>query len=160
MSPKLFNVPAEGIFDKASTRNAIRKNRCIIPATGFFLWKSIGKKKQTPYFYYLDQNQVFGIAGIWETEEDLEGKEYQCFLCLTEKRESADWPVLIPSSEFAHWLSDDLKDDQIAELIEKSASIDFANHPVGPSISNERLNTPQLIQPTNPTDQYGNYTLF
>ncbi len=160
MSPKLYNIPSAQIFDKPSTKRAIMSMRCIIPTNGFFLWKQLGKKKLSPNFHYKNANKLFGLAGIWETSDDLDGNESLCFLCLVRNEIAQGWPVIIEPEDWKIWLDPDQPQGRIAEIMDKSESLSLNSHPVSPAISNEQNNSPQLIAPINPTDQYGNYTLF
>src|ERR1035437_5841766 len=43
-----FNARAETIMDKPFFRSAFKRTRCLIPASGYFEWQTIGKEKQ-PY---------------------------------------------------------------------------------------------------------------
>src|SRR3954471_10132351 len=52
---KLANARSEGIADKPSFRDALRRRRCLIPASGFFEWQTIGKLKQPWYFFLRDE---------------------------------------------------------------------------------------------------------
>ena len=46
---KTYNARAEAIFDKPTWSRAIREQRCLIPANGFFEWKNLETGK-TPYY--------------------------------------------------------------------------------------------------------------
>lgn len=164
-SSKLFNTPVNQVFTKASTKTAMKSRRCIILADGIFLWKQIGKKKQTPYYFYQDNQQLFGMAGYWESSEDLEGHEFQCFMLITGSHPQLsdiqdDSPLFLQPSEFKNWLDPNADQDQLNAILDKGGATRFASHAVSPAIQNDELNHAGLISPTTPSDQHGNYTLF
>ena len=61
--PKPFNARAEGISTKPMFRGALRHGRCLIPASGFFEWKTTGKTK-TPFFIRPIDGGSFIFAGL------------------------------------------------------------------------------------------------
>jgi putative SOS response-associated peptidase YedK len=63
--PFLTNARSETVAEKPSFRSAFKKRRCIIPATGFYEWQTIGKEK-LPFFFRLTHG-IMPLAGIWES---------------------------------------------------------------------------------------------
>lgn len=160
MSPKLHNTYIDDNFEKPSLLKALRTGRCLVPANGYFVWKQIGKKQQTPHFNYLNGNELFGIAGLWEQAEDLDGNDYRCFLLLATKTNSGDRPVVFKRSDFDKWLNPETTIEMVVSLIKDSSKMSFINHPASPGINDPANNSPALVKATNPADQHGNYTLF
>ncbi|MBF0350857.1 MAG: SOS response-associated peptidase [SAR324 cluster bacterium] len=70
---KLINARAETLAEKPSFRQALTRRRCLIPASGFFEWKSSGKQK-TPLYIRLKNTPLFSMAGLWEEWKNPEGK--------------------------------------------------------------------------------------
>src|SRR5271166_2157057 len=64
---KLINARSETVAEKPSFRSAFKKRRCLIPADGYFEWKTEGKKKIPFHFYF---GKPFVFAGIWEIWHD------------------------------------------------------------------------------------------
>ena len=65
---KMINARSEGIATKNAYRHAFRKQRCIIPADGFFEWKVIqGEKRKQPMFIHRVDGEPLAFAGLWET---------------------------------------------------------------------------------------------
>lgn len=63
---KAINARAETIDVKPTFKAAFRLRRCLIPATGFYEWKTEGKRKAPYYFAPADQDEPLVLAGLWE----------------------------------------------------------------------------------------------
>ena len=61
-----LNSKSETIFEKPSFNGPIKKQRCIIPVTGFFEWRDFNKNKY-PYLIKLKDEEIFCLAGIYDT---------------------------------------------------------------------------------------------
>ncbi|MBM3543114.1 MAG: SOS response-associated peptidase [Alphaproteobacteria bacterium] len=60
-----INARAETVHEKPLFREAFRKRRCLIPATGFFEWEQRADGKQ-PWRYTRKDLEPFAFAGLWE----------------------------------------------------------------------------------------------
>jgi putative SOS response-associated peptidase YedK len=60
-----FNARIETLGEKAHFKNAIRKRRAIVPATGYYEWHTVGDIK-TPHFIHLPDGELFTFAGLYE----------------------------------------------------------------------------------------------
>ena len=65
-----FNARCETLQEKASYKNAFNKGqRCIIPALGYYEWKSINDEKQ-PYFAQRGLSEPLFFGGLYEPARD------------------------------------------------------------------------------------------
>jgi putative SOS response-associated peptidase YedK len=62
---KLINARAEGIAERPSFREAFRRRRCLVPADGFYEWRTEGRLKQ-PYLIQRRDRAPIAFAGLWE----------------------------------------------------------------------------------------------
>ena len=62
---KLTNARADTIAEKASYRRPFQKQRCLIPADGFYEWQTTPTGKQ-PFRFTLKDGGFFCMAGLWE----------------------------------------------------------------------------------------------
>lgn len=62
---KMINARAETVAEKPAFRQAFRKRRCLVAATGFYEWRKTATGKQ-PYFITLAEEAPFAFAGLWE----------------------------------------------------------------------------------------------
>ena len=78
----LINARSETAHEKPSFRKAFRYRRCIIPANGFFEWKGEGKTRQ-PFYIRMKENQIMGLAGLWEHWTSHESESLETCTILT-----------------------------------------------------------------------------
>lgn len=62
---RLINARAESVAEKPSFRRAFAKRRCLLPADGFYEWKTEKGAKQ-PYRITMADGRPFAFAGLWE----------------------------------------------------------------------------------------------
>jgi putative SOS response-associated peptidase YedK len=68
-----INAKAETVGGLSSFADAFRHRRCIIPATGFYEWRTEGRKK-VPHRFRLESGVVMGFAGLWDVWTAADGK--------------------------------------------------------------------------------------
>jgi putative SOS response-associated peptidase YedK len=108
-SAPLINARAETLSKKPSFRDAFRKRRCLIPADGFYEWKSQGGGKQA-YRIAMPDDAPFAFAGIWESWQDAQGEALEsCAIITTEASEELAvihhrMPVILPPERYGDWL--------------------------------------------------------
>jgi len=65
-----FNARSETVSEKASFKNAFNKGqRCVIPALGYYEWKSVNDEKQ-PYFAQRGLGEPIFFGGLYEPARD------------------------------------------------------------------------------------------
>jgi putative SOS response-associated peptidase YedK len=166
LSEKIVNVRTETILEKAAQQKSLIKNRCIVPADGFYGWKRAGKKSFIPFRFVAQDSGLFSFAGIWDEYEDTEGNQFHTFSVITVQANSIvasvqeRMPVILDPKEEAVWLNKDSTEADLLGLL-KPLEAEYLNHyPVSPRISDNTADVPSLIIPTPPSDQFGNLTLF
>lgn len=83
---KTFNVRSEDVFKKATWDKAVRTQRCIVPANGFYMWRAHTDGKQP--FYVEGPTPIMAFAGMYGTWINPDGDTQGMFTLLT-----------VPSSE-------------------------------------------------------------
>ena len=62
--PATFNARAETVVDKPMFRDAFKRRRCLIPASGYYEWLATPHGKQ-PFYFTRTDGQPVTIAGLW-----------------------------------------------------------------------------------------------
>ncbi|MDZ4666419.1 MAG: SOS response-associated peptidase [bacterium] len=109
-----LNAKSETVFEKSSFKESIKRQRCLVPLTGFFEWKEMGNKEKQPYFIRLKMQQIFSLAGIYATWQNTEeDRVYNTFSLLTTQANplmaqihntKLRMPVILDQTEEKIWL--------------------------------------------------------
>jgi putative SOS response-associated peptidase YedK len=115
--PATFNARAETVTDKPMFRDAFRRRRCIIPASGYYEWRKTPDEKagtkpgKQPYYVSAADGGVLSFAGLWDTWRHPETREplTSCTIIVTAAntftRAIHDrMPVILDAADFAAWL--------------------------------------------------------
>lgn len=115
---RLINARGETLAEKPSYRDAFKRRRCLIPATGFYEWKKVEGGKQ-PYLLRLRDGAPFGFAGLWSAWRDRESGETleSCAIVTTSPNPLAAtvhdrMPVILPRERHALWLDSGTADPE------------------------------------------------
>jgi putative SOS response-associated peptidase YedK len=141
---RMNNARAETVAEKPSFREAYRKRRCLIPASGFYEWKLESGRKQ-PYYIYPSGGALFSFAGLWEQWQDLQ----TCAIITTEANAKMAavhdrMPVIVSPAEYSAWLSGDAY-EKVALRPCTEAAIEIRR--VSRTVNNTRNDTSSLIEP-------------
>jgi putative SOS response-associated peptidase YedK len=111
-TPATFNARAETVAEKPMFRGAFRRNRCIIPVSGYYEWQATSDGKQPYYFTARDGAPILSIAGLWDEWRDVEtgAPLRSCAMIITAANamvaEVHDrMPVLLQPADFPAWLA-------------------------------------------------------
>ena len=76
--PATFNARAETVETKPMFRDAFKRRRCIIPASGFYEWTDEPHGKQPHLFTAADGSPILAMAGLWDRWRNPETGEDVC----------------------------------------------------------------------------------
>ena len=109
--PATFNARAETLADKPMFRDAFKRNRCLIPASGYYEWLATPTGKQ-PYYYTARDGSALTFAGLWDIWKNKgTGTALQsCTMVVTTANALAGkvhdrMPVLLQPQDFDGWLA-------------------------------------------------------
>lgn len=163
---KLIMVDQETITQKLSSREALLKNRCIIPADGYYDWKKISKKGKVPHRLVFGTNEVISFAGMWEEFEDDEENIVHTFRIITTPANRVvssinnRMPAILTKEDEKVWLDPDSPEDVLLEKLRPFPAEKTGSYTVSPRINDLNNEGPSLIAPMASADQFGNYSLF
>lgn len=147
----LINAKAETILSKAPFKQAIRSQRCLVLADGYFDWKKIGKSK-VPFRITLASDELFAFAGVWDYWENPKGDIVNTFSIITIPSNShiaeigERMPVILTTENEQRWLSDKLSEQEIVSFftpIENGKVSYYQAHKV---VNSSEYDYPECIQ--------------
>ncbi len=118
----MINARAESASEKPAFKQAFRKKRCLIPASGFFEWAKKSKKKQ-PYFICLKNKSPMSFAGLWEEWSAPDGKIIKTCAILTIEANSYlqsihhRMPVILDPEKGINWLDESGNEASLKNLL-------------------------------------------
>lgn len=147
---RMINARAETAAEKPSFRNALKKRRLLVPASGFYEWKSEDGNKQ-PFFIYRRDEKPFSFAGLWE-RWDKGSDPLESFTILTTEPNSLlsdlhnRMPVIIRAEDYSAWLNPDAEPIFLQQMMVPFPSEELTFHPVSKKVNKPSNDHPEIIQ--------------
>ena len=152
-SYRMINARAETIAEKPSFRSAFRHRRCLIPADGYYEWKSVQGRKQ-PYYFSMKDGNPFCFAGLWERWQPADGAPVESCTIITTDANAVGaeihhrMPVILSPDDYAPWLDPrTTESSQLLPLLQPFSPQAMSVYPVSTLVNNARLDEPRCITP-------------
>jgi putative SOS response-associated peptidase YedK len=153
VASKLINARSETAAEKPSFRSAFKRRRCIIPTDGYYEWQARDGQK-IPHFIHMEDQKLFGIAGLWEVWHSPEGDEIRtCSILTTDANDFAQtihnrMPVILDREDYNLWLSPDEKPAPVLQALMKPyQGKNLTAYSVSKMVNRPGVDTPELIVP-------------
>ncbi|MES3030923.1 MAG: SOS response-associated peptidase [Patescibacteria group bacterium] len=146
---KPINARVEGITTSPLFRGAIGGRRCLVPASGWYEWKTENGGKQ-PYRIIRQKEKPIYFAGIYAHAEP-GGEATDTFAIVTREASSEltfvhnRMPVVVPDDLLGEWL--DTKSDRFRSILEKPLLTGFEFYPVDRRMNTPAFNGPECLRP-------------
>jgi putative SOS response-associated peptidase YedK len=137
----MINARAETVASKPAFRDAYRARRCLIPASGFYEWRTEHGLRQ-PYYARPAGAALFAFAGLWERWRDLE----TCAIVTTAANDAMRpihdrMPVIVAQPDYRRWL------EGAEDLLRPAPSSALELVRVTRAVNDARNESPGLIEP-------------
>ncbi|WP_088287013.1 SOS response-associated peptidase [Ideonella sp. A 288] len=159
---KLNNARSEGMADKPSFRQAVRRRRCLLPASGFYEWQAVApvgaKPLKQPWYISPRGAPFFPMAGLfeaWRPKDAAEDTPWLLTCCVVTTAPNAvmspihdRMPVMVPPEHWAAWLSRGQQDPAaLPPLMQGLPDGQMQAWPVDRAVGRSSAQGPQLIEP-------------
>ncbi|HWQ32017.1 MAG TPA: SOS response-associated peptidase [Blastocatellia bacterium] len=152
LAASMINARAETVADKAAYRTPLQRQRCLIPADGWYEWKKTANGKQ-PYYFRRRDGGLFAFAGLWDEWKDPATAEplRTCTIITCAANELAApvhdrMPVVLTPEHEALWLdSKPVGVLALTELLTPYPADELEAIPVSRAVNSPSVDSPELI---------------
>jgi putative SOS response-associated peptidase YedK len=131
------------------------RQRCLVPADGFFEWKRTGTAKQ-PYYLRRGDGGPLAFAGLWDRWRGDAGTEIDSFTIVTTTPNDLVAPIhnrmpaiLLPD-RYDMWLDPEHRDvDDLGSLLGPYPAEEMTAYPVSRFVNNPRNEGPECVSPAS-----------
>jgi putative SOS response-associated peptidase YedK len=135
-------------------KQAFERRRCLVPADGFYEWKTLDPKTKQPMYFHRQDDGLFAFAGLWERwRPDPEAEPVDTFTIITTTPNPImapihdRMPVILDSADYARWLDRDTSGQSLAELLRPYGDSTFQADPVSTAVNSPRHDAPDCVAP-------------
>jgi len=148
---RMINARAETAPGKPSFRDAFKKRRLLIPASGFYEWKKEQDGKQ-PYYVCREDGDPFAFAGLWERWDKGDKPLETCTILTTEPNSLLApihnrMPVIVSPQNFNWWLDPQTDSAGLNALLQPYPPGELTMYPVSRQVNKPSNDNPDLIKP-------------
>jgi putative SOS response-associated peptidase YedK len=154
----VINARAETLADKPLFRNLLTRQRCLVPATGFFEWKTEGHRK-TPFYFSLKGSPCFAFAGLYDEWLGSSGKKNATYTIITTAPNDLvacihnRMPVILKREDEGRWLSgESFSASHLDDTLVPYPPNEMAMYPVSQFVNNPAIDDERVIAPLNSLD--------
>ena len=144
-----INARAETIDEKPMFRDAFGERHCLVVADGFYEWQGDRGGKQ-PYRIALEDDQLFAMAGIWDTWENNGATRTSVAIVTTDANERLEsihdrMPVVLEREDEARWLEPTAVDDA-KSLLDPYDGEDLRAYPISTAVNDPSNDAPAIVE--------------
>ena len=152
-----INARSETVHEKPTFKNAFRRSRCLVPASGYYEWATeLGKyKPRQPVYICRDDDKMLAFAGIHDQWVTPEGQIRDSVAIITREAVGelatvhSRMPMFLPKDRWESWMDPELQDiEKIRSLFENfqpDAHLRFWT--VSDGVNSIKSSGPELIKP-------------
>jgi putative SOS response-associated peptidase YedK len=160
-----MNARSETINEKPAFRSALVRRRCLVPAKGFYEWKTTPDGKKQPYYFHVENHSIFAMAGLWdEWISPVNGEVIRSFTIITTSANEDVSPVhdrmsvmFTNMEQYNTWLSPETPHKTIQDILKPMPNGSLTSYKVSQQVNSARSEGKQLLQPDV---EPSNLTLF
>jgi putative SOS response-associated peptidase YedK len=151
--PPLINARAESLPKQPAFAESFRERRCLIPADGFYEWRT-DEGGKVPIWLTRPDVDLFAFAGIWTALPSRDKSAEPLHSCAIVTCAPNDlirpihdrMPVVLEPELEASWLDPDLDEEELLGLLVPATEGALVAREVGDFVNDVRDDGPHLIE--------------
>lgn len=148
------NADQATLSQKPYLARMLRKQRCVVPCSGFFGRKQLGRERDPRAMHIVLPNQpVFGMAGFYDSWKDARGQEVRAFTIITAPSSGpmSVWqprvPVILDEEGMEDWLNPRMTEFAgLRKHLEGMDSYLMRSYPVTNAVHDDLYESPDCIR--------------
>ncbi len=152
--PLIINARAETMAQKPAFRDALKHQRCVLPASGYYEWQTDAAGRKRPHYVTFRDGRPMVMAGFYATWVGPEGEEIDTVAVVTVPANGDlthvhdRMPALLEGDAVDKWLDvRNVRAEEAAPAIRPAAEGTMSAHPVSTRVNSARNDGPDLIDP-------------
>lgn len=149
-----FNARSEDVARKPTFRQAFKRGRVLVPASGFYEWKREDGGK-TPHHIRAQDDRPLAFAGLMDVWRDRKGGGeplVSCTILTTASRGRLvdlhdRMPVVVPPGEFEAWLASEEPGKALDRVLTAFDVDDLEVYPVSTAVNTSREDRAEFTLP-------------
>lgn len=152
---RMINARGDTVHQKPAFRHSFRRQRCLVPADGYYEWQKQAEGKKQPYLFHLPGEEPFAFAGLWEhwQSRDPGGPVIEsCALITTEPNALAStvhdrMPVILQPRDYDAWLDPQTDPARLRQLLLPFTDEVLTAEPVSTYVNKPTNDDPRCVEP-------------
>jgi len=150
MAYKMINARAETVAEKPAYKIAFKRNRCLIPADGFYEWKKSDLKK-VPYRIELKDKSLFAFAGMFDVWSHENIELVTCTIITTSPNKIVGalhdrMPVILARKNEQRWLEEH-NESRLQEMLRPYPSDMMKAYTVSDQVNSPKNDSEEVARP-------------
>lgn len=148
---RMINARSETVTERSAFRDAFERRRCLIPADGFYEWRSAGSTK-IPMRITLGE-RPFAFAGLWERWQKGDAAPlYTCTILTTSPAAAIAsihdrMPVMLRPEQYDLWLDQGSDPEVLKSLLQPYDGPELQAYVVSTLVNKVENDGPECIAP-------------
>ncbi len=148
-----INARAETLAERPLFRGLLKRNRCLVPASGFYEWKR-DESRKTPYYIRLRDADLFAFAGLYDVWHDAGGATCPTYAIVTTAANRVvaplhdRMPVILGREDEERWVAGGPPGpEELRSLLGPYSAGAMEAYPVSTRVNSPAADDPSLVAP-------------